>query len=865
MAESPFELELRERANGGQWVSRFFIEVNAGSTAPAAKATADTTPPTVTIDATADGMTPLTSTGTAADDVGLSSVEVRIYNGFAVQVGTVACTVAGDGSWVSAPWDSGGFSGNYEAYAVATDTSLNVAQAGPSAFVISVATVPDVPTGLVAAPGDTLVTLSWSAPASDGGSPITNYDLQARPSGGTWATVGSPVGTTAAVTGLTNGLAYDFRVAAVNAVGTGTYTAQVTASPTGAVVPGVPVTGTISLLQHGFGGSTMESAMNTELAGTAGFGKPALTAAHYYSLPGGTAASALAPIQANVELWKNSEYIVLGFIETGVTGGASYTDGLALTNWVKSAAPSAKIIWIEGGRSTSADGNTAIHSWLSGSTIDAVVPWKEYADTHTVESGGNLTAHDVYAEYILSAVVSLRDGDTNPLVGAVPSGITAASKVTLTTSANNTTIQGYPDNTVFWLPNGTYTGLKNLTPKAGQQFVGESKAGVIIQGGGATVFASGKTSGCSFSRMTFRGFTGGSLSQSDGIIRGSLNPWYYGSSNAAKDWSIYECDFEIGGAVGVILGHRFKVVGCRFFEHSPFAIGGSRATGGLIYGNTFHDNGFQGASGSSVNNSQMKFTWWNISSPMDHVDVASTPLPDQTEIPETLRVIRNDLDCKRYTGTGDDTRGVWFDLDCRDTQVAYNRFVDSASFGVFYEGCNGGKVHHNHFLRCGNSGAITFDMVNGGETNSSYISYAAITTGSSDNVDAWDNEIEDCDAGLLFFLGERARNGGDWNRGDSTRYASAEWHMLRNIFTPAAIGERSTVGSSNNKCRNNRFLGTTKWCGAFNSVGITTAEQNLGTLVFTGNTYGPTQTAGDYFLYDGARQTLVQWQAAGRQ
>jgi hypothetical protein len=81
--------------------------------------------------------------------------------------------------------------------------------------------IPTVPTNVTAASGDTSAQVSWSAPATDGGSPITGYVvtpyLGAVPQ--TPVTVG--LVTTASFSGLTNGSTYTFTVSAVNAVGTG--------------------------------------------------------------------------------------------------------------------------------------------------------------------------------------------------------------------------------------------------------------------------------------------------------------------------------------------------------------------------------------------------------------------------------------------------------------------------------------------------------------------------------------------------------------------------------------------------------------------------------------------------------------------
>ena len=81
------------------------------------------------------------------------------------------------------------------------------------------ATVPTAPTNLVAVAGDQSASLSWAAPSSTGGSPVTAYNIAINPSSSTAQIAVN--GTSATVTALTNGTAYTFTVAAVNAVGTG--------------------------------------------------------------------------------------------------------------------------------------------------------------------------------------------------------------------------------------------------------------------------------------------------------------------------------------------------------------------------------------------------------------------------------------------------------------------------------------------------------------------------------------------------------------------------------------------------------------------------------------------------------------------
>ncbi|MFB7817683.1 fibronectin type III domain-containing protein, partial [Paenibacillus chitinolyticus] len=96
-----------------------------------------------------------------------------------------------------------------------------------------VVAVPDAPRNVTATAGNGQATVSFDAPASDGGSAITGYTVTSSPGGftGTSTTL-SPV----TVTDLTNGTEYTFTVVATNSAGNGTASVA-----SGSVTPAAPI------------------------------------------------------------------------------------------------------------------------------------------------------------------------------------------------------------------------------------------------------------------------------------------------------------------------------------------------------------------------------------------------------------------------------------------------------------------------------------------------------------------------------------------------------------------------------------------------------------------------------------------------
>jgi hypothetical protein len=100
-------------------------------------------------------------------------------------------------------------------------SSTGVIAAGFSGFAVANDTVgvPGAPTSVAATAGDGSASVTWTAPATDGGAAITAYTVTAAPGGATCTWSAGSLGCT--VSGLAAGTTYTFTVAATNRIGSG--------------------------------------------------------------------------------------------------------------------------------------------------------------------------------------------------------------------------------------------------------------------------------------------------------------------------------------------------------------------------------------------------------------------------------------------------------------------------------------------------------------------------------------------------------------------------------------------------------------------------------------------------------------------
>ena len=174
----------------------------------------DTTPPTAVIDS---GPTGVTNDPTPTFE--FHSTEAGSSFACSIDTGTPSfgpCSGPGASHTPSSPLPDG----SYTFRVRATDAAGNPATASRSFTVSAGATPPGAPTGVSATAKSAGAQVSWTAPSSGGGSPITGYRITPYVGGsaGT-ATTTTSAATSASVTGLSNGTTYTFTVAAINAGG----------------------------------------------------------------------------------------------------------------------------------------------------------------------------------------------------------------------------------------------------------------------------------------------------------------------------------------------------------------------------------------------------------------------------------------------------------------------------------------------------------------------------------------------------------------------------------------------------------------------------------------------------------------------
>jgi fibronectin type 3 domain-containing protein len=294
-----------------------------------------------------------------------------------------------------------------------TVTATNAVGTGPPSNALNAtpATVPGAPTLTSATPGSGQVSLSWTAPASNGGSAITGYTATASPGGAVCATNGA---TNCAVTGLTNGVLYSFTVAATNAVGTGPASNTLTATPApAATVPGAP-----TLVSAIRGDAQVALSWNPPSSD----GGSSITAYTATASPGGTTCTTNGATSCTV---------------TSLTNGVQYSFTVTATNGV-GTGPASNALTATPARIPGAPTLTS----ASPSSGQVALSW-----TAPASNGGS-----AITGYTATASPGGLTCSTNGATGCTVTGLTNGVQYSFTVTATNAVGTGPPSNALSATP-----------------------------------------------------------------------------------------------------------------------------------------------------------------------------------------------------------------------------------------------------------------------------------------------------------------------------------------------------------------------------------------------------------------------------
>ncbi|HET6530911.1 MAG TPA: peroxidase family protein [Actinoplanes sp.] len=302
--------------------------------------------------------------------------------------------------------------------------ATNAAGDGPFSALstaVTPSTVPGTPVIGTATAGNAQATITWTAPVSDGGSPITGYTVERT--NGTTVVLANVAATARSftATGLANGTAYSFRVRAVNAAGAGAFSAGATVTP--ATVPGVPAIGAATA------GNASAVVRWTEPANNGG---SAITRYDIQVINNATNAQvgAIRTAAANTTL----------LTVTGLTNGTAYRFRVRAVNAIGAGGQSGTSNVVTPLTTAGAPQTVTATSGAAGGAITAVYRWTP----PTVTGGAPITGYQVTRQRLSAAGANL--GAPSVVVHAAtarqatftaPAGVPAGATYRFTVQAVN--------------------------------------------------------------------------------------------------------------------------------------------------------------------------------------------------------------------------------------------------------------------------------------------------------------------------------------------------------------------------------------------------------------------------------------------
>jgi len=370
-----------------------------------------------------------------------------------------------------------------------------IGYSGTSSVTVTPAVVPGAPTNVVATAGNGNATLTWSAPSSNGGSPITSYLVIYNPGAVSLTSTSGQI-----IPGLTNGTAYTFQVYAVNIIGqSATYGQSNTVTPV--TTPGQP---TITSVTPGVLSATVI------WTAPASDGGSSIISYTIISSPGGI-----------TRLSSGSSIPPAGLAVTGLSAGTDYTFTVTARNAVGttvSAASNSVSTFAVPGAPTIGTATAGVRSatvtWTAPTTTGGtpITGYRIYDSIGNLayDASGNITtiatitglanggqytytvkALNIAGASIASASVSVTVFD----LPGVPTGLTSISgtgAATLTwiapVNTGGTPLTGYK----------VYDSSGNVYNSATNTFVSDSPPSILTTTGAITITLAGLVNGTTY-------------------------------------------------------------------------------------------------------------------------------------------------------------------------------------------------------------------------------------------------------------------------------------------------------------------------------------------------------------------------------